>query len=296
MDIEKLKILLQVAECGSVQGAARQMGVTRSSVRRSLAGLEAEIGAPLLHRDASGVRLTAPGAVLVEQGRTLIEASRRLRAEALGAAGEATGVIRVIEPVGMPLTLHVQGLLATRLALPNQRIVIRQVEDPLAYMRESFELMLHEGQAPDQHTWFSRVLLRAPLRLAASRAYLERRGVPTCAAALAGHDVLGWKRPGQTADEWPRIDGGAVGVTPWLTSADFTLLHGVAREGGGILLMPTIPFPDDPAVEPLTTVLDSEIGGELVFRATTPYPSHADTRTRETLRLLQELLADLPAE
>lgn len=296
MDTENLKVFLQIVEVGSVQGAARKLGLSRSALRRSVDELESEIGTPLFHRDPTGVRLTPAGAVALEQGKALLASTNELVADARAAEREVWGTIRVIEPVGLPLALHVNAILAAHLALPRQRLVIRQVENPLDNLDEPFELMLHEGPAPDRNAWFSCVILRASLRLVASRDYLERRGTPDSVAELAGHETLGWSRPGHPPGRWPLLAGGAVEVTPWLSSADPQLLASVAARGGGILLVPRLPFFDEAEPDPFETVLVDEVGTEMVFRVTTPFPHRSDARTRETLGLILAQLEGLPRD
>jgi hypothetical protein len=61
MDTEQLKVFLQIVDSGSIQGAARKLGTTRSSLRRTLEELEAQTGAPFLHRDHEGFACTPPG-------------------------------------------------------------------------------------------------------------------------------------------------------------------------------------------------------------------------------------------
>jgi DNA-binding transcriptional LysR family regulator len=89
MDLENLRQFVQIVDIGSIQGAARQLGVSRSVLRRALDELEAEVGAPLLHRDPTGVRLTATGAVTLERARPLLESARALINEARAAEQEA---------------------------------------------------------------------------------------------------------------------------------------------------------------------------------------------------------------
>lgn len=286
MDTDKLKVFLQIVDSGSIQGAARTLGATRSSLRRTLEDLEAETGAPLLHRDPEGVRLTAAGAVLLERGAALLDASRALIADVRAASGEATGTIRILEPVGLPMAAHVKLMLALHLALPNLRLVIRHVENPLAHLHESFELMIHEGEPPDRDTWFSRIVLQTPLRLVASRAYVERRGAPREVAELARHETLGWKRPGQSADTWPLLAGGTVTVAPWISSTDPHLLGTLAAEGGGIMLAPRTPLFDIPGAELLVTLLEDQVGADAVIRVSTPFPIRSDSRARDTLRVI----------
>ena len=203
---------------------------------------------------------------------------------------------RIVEPVGLPLAMHVQAILAARAAMPNQRLVVRHVEDPVACLSEPFEMMLHEGPAPTKGIWYSRVLARVPLRLVASREYLARRGAPETVDDLSGHDTLGWSRPGRSPGAWPLRDGGTVNVVPWFSSSDPHLLCTIAAQGGGLFLAPRMPFFDDPDAAGLEQVLGDQVADEIVFRVTTPFPSRADSRTRETLRTLHQQLDALPMD
>ena len=296
MDLKNLRQFVQIVDVGSIQGAARQLGVSRSVLRRGLDELETQVGAPLLHRDPNGVRLTTTGAVTLERARPLLESAQLLLAEARAAERDAWGVIRVIQPVGMPLAVQVNALLAARVALPNQRIVVRHTEDPLSDLSRPFELMLHEGPAPDRNAWFSRVILRMRLSLLASPDYLARRPAPKSVADLADHDALGWSRPGHPAGELPLVAGGVLTVTPWFSSSDPQLLISLAKRGGGILLAPHALFLDPSDGGELQSVLEDQVGGELVFRVTTPFPAQADARTRETLQLILAQLEALPLD
>lgn len=296
MDTKHLKVFLQIVESGSVQAAARHLGLSRSGLRRDLDQLEAEFGTPLLHRDPGGVRVTAAGAVLLEQARHLIERTQALIDGVKAAKHEAIGVIRVVEPVGLPLSLHLNMILAAHMAMPHLQLVIRHVENPIANLNEPFELMFHEGPAPDRNTWFSRVILRAGLRIVASPDYLEQRGTPTSLAELKGHKMLGWARPGRSGGEWPLLGGGTVTVHPWFISSDPHLLVSLAARGGGLLLAPHIPFFESREDEILQPVLQEQVGEELVFRVTTPFPHQMDSRTRGAMQVLFEHLKDLPLD
>ena len=85
-------------------------------------------------------------------------------------------------------------------------------------------------------------------------------------------------------------------VTPWFSSTDPQLLITIAKRGGGILLAPRALFPDDKEGEGLQTVLEDEVGAEIVFRATTPFPARADPRTRDTVALIVAQLEGLPQD
>jgi len=296
MDHENLRVLLQIVDSGSIQGAARVLNLTRSMLRRRVDLLEAEVGVPLLHRNATGVQLTAAGSIVVQQGRFVLESTHMLLADARAAADHATGIIRVIEPIGMPLNGQVQTLLATHAAAPKLKIIVRHVDDPLSHLHEPCELVLHDGRIPEKGSWFSRIVVRLDLRLLASSAYLQARGIPQRISDLTHHDLLGWKRPRQPVDEWPLLVGGMVKVTPWFVSPDFFLLQTLALQGGGIVLAPQSPLIDEPHAERLVPVLEDQIGGELVFRVSSPNPTHADSRTRAVLEQIQAKLSNFPED
>ncbi len=61
MRLTQIRDFLAVVDCGSINGAARKLGVSQPGLTKSLGSLEAELGASLLKRSPTGVTLTAPG-------------------------------------------------------------------------------------------------------------------------------------------------------------------------------------------------------------------------------------------
>jgi molybdate transport repressor ModE-like protein len=60
-----LLLLVAIAERGSLTGAARQLGVQKSTVSRDLALLEARLGHRLVERTTRQLRLTEAGELLL---------------------------------------------------------------------------------------------------------------------------------------------------------------------------------------------------------------------------------------
>jgi LysR family transcriptional regulator of abg operon len=61
MKLSQLKNFLAVAERGSVQGSARQSGVTQPAVTRSVHDLERALGATFFQLSGTGMTLTSIG-------------------------------------------------------------------------------------------------------------------------------------------------------------------------------------------------------------------------------------------
>lgn len=64
MRLEQLQAFLSVAETGSFQAAARQCGVTQSTISRQIRSIEDDLGVPLFHR-TSQAKLTLAGSSLM---------------------------------------------------------------------------------------------------------------------------------------------------------------------------------------------------------------------------------------
>ncbi len=70
MRLEQLQAFLAIADSGSFQGAARQCGVTQSTVSRQIQALESDLGLELFHR-TSQAKLTLAGERLMPRARKI---------------------------------------------------------------------------------------------------------------------------------------------------------------------------------------------------------------------------------
>ena len=81
MNIVGLQTFVSIVETGSLVRASEQMNVTQSTVTARLRTLEHELGAILLHRQKSGVTLTASGTKLLGYAEIMIGLWRQARQE-----------------------------------------------------------------------------------------------------------------------------------------------------------------------------------------------------------------------
>jgi DNA-binding transcriptional LysR family regulator len=73
MDPRRVLTFRAVAHARSFTAAARELALTQPAVSQQVAGLEAELGAPLLVREPGGLRLTRAGEVLLEHADVVAE-------------------------------------------------------------------------------------------------------------------------------------------------------------------------------------------------------------------------------
>ncbi len=140
LDVTRLRVLVAVAQHGSVTAAARALNYAQPSVSHHLARLEAETGAQLTRRSGRGIALTEAGQLLAGRAEEILgrlDAAEHELAAHLGHSGERVRVAAF----GSALATIVPGALA-RLAAqhPGLDPVLAEAEPPEALR------MLRSGQ------------------------------------------------------------------------------------------------------------------------------------------------------
>src|SRR5450755_1679752 len=95
LNVNRLRILIEVSNRGSFSAAADALSYTQSAVSQQVAALEAETGVTLLERLPRGVRLTPAGQVLLEYAEGIIARLHAAEAEMAAIAGLRGGQLRM---------------------------------------------------------------------------------------------------------------------------------------------------------------------------------------------------------
>jgi len=95
MNWDDLRAFLAVAQLGSLRRAAEALGVTQPTIARRLRMLEANLGLPLFERDREGHRLTAAGAALLPEARSVETAALRFERRTHGLIDRLAETVRV---------------------------------------------------------------------------------------------------------------------------------------------------------------------------------------------------------
>lgn len=106
MDTERLRILRELADRGTVAATAASLNMTPSAVSQQLKVLAREAGVALLEPDGRRVRLTDAGRALVLRAEDVLGALARAEAEMDSYRGSPRGTVRVaMFPSGAALLL-----------------------------------------------------------------------------------------------------------------------------------------------------------------------------------------------
>ena len=186
MDLNAVRMLVQVAEARSFTVAAGQLGLSQSGLSRAITRLEQELGVRLLQRNTRNVSLTPDGRQLVEHCAPLLcglEEAERLLGD---RPCVPSGVLKLTAPsmFGRKVLVPLAGQLLARHPQLQFELVLN---DRLVDMvEEGFDAALRTGPISDVR------MVARPLRplrwvTVAAPDYLARCGEPASVDALHAH-------------------------------------------------------------------------------------------------------------
>lgn len=194
------EMFVAIAREGSLSAAARRLGLSAQAVTRGLAALEERLGVRLFHRTTRAVSLTAEGAEHLPRIERVLRDLAESERELVGNLAEPHGELAITAPV-MFGQLHVMPVVAELLGqYPALDIRLLLLDRNVRVIEEGIDVALRIGELPDSAL---RAVKIGTVRevIVASPGYLARKGHPTSAAALAGHDLIASTGP-RGAAEW----------------------------------------------------------------------------------------------
>ncbi|MFJ4094254.1 LysR substrate-binding domain-containing protein [Kitasatospora sp. NPDC089913] len=135
MELRTLRYFVAVAEELHFGRAAARLHMSQPPLSRAIRQLEAELGAVLLNRSATGTTLTPAGETLLAEARELLDRTELARARVAAAAGPATLTVGLL---GDSADLGVARLAAAyRDRRPDVEIRVRETDltDPTCGLR-----------------------------------------------------------------------------------------------------------------------------------------------------------------
>jgi DNA-binding transcriptional LysR family regulator len=233
-----LRLFTRVARKGSLSAAGREMNIPQSTASRTIAMLEREIGTALLVRTTRAITLTEAGMDFLTRIEPLLAGLDEAEHAARGT-GELRGILRI----GLPTNLAVREVIP-RLSVfmnrhPTLKIHLMTDDQRQELVTEGVDVALRFGALANS-TATARRILAWPRILAASRAYLDRAGIPRTPADLPKHAII--LGPASIGGNWSfrKDDGTAI---PFQVEARLTVTTSLgaiaaAVEGLGILMAP----------------------------------------------------------
>lgn len=282
-------VFVQVAETRSFVAAGRLLGVSASAVGKSVARLEARLGARLFHRSTRSIRLTAEGAQFLERSRRILAEIEAAELELSQAAAAPRGRLRVSLPLVSSLVLPVLGEFMRR--YPDIELDLDFTDRMVDVIEEGFDAVVRTGEPADSRL-SARRLGEFQMMLVASPAYLAQRGTPQRPADLAEHSCLHYRYPNTGKLEvWPlRIapDGPELQLPTSMICNNIETRVCFALQGLGIACLPDFAIRDVIADGRLHTVLDKYVQRTGAFHVLWPSGRQASPKIRVFIDFLSE--------
>ncbi|MFD6391308.1 LysR family transcriptional regulator [Nocardia sp. NPDC060259] len=242
--IDRLRILRELADRGTVAAVAEALSMTPSAVSQQLKVLAREAGVALLEPDGRRVRLTDAGQALVLRADDVLAAMERATAEMAHYRGSPRGQVRVASfPSGAALLLPP---VLTALAESGVEIVAGDEDLPpseAAKLLADYDIVLthrdERAPSPTGPRLAAQVLMREPIDVVVAPTH-----------PLAGRSSV---RPEELAEEtWVSVRGGfpvddvlesiatITGVRPRIAQRlnEFRVIETLVASGYGVALMP----------------------------------------------------------
>ncbi|MFM7427519.1 MAG: LysR family transcriptional regulator [Elainella sp.] len=273
MNIEHLRILQMVADCGSFSTAALKLNISQSAVSRAIAALEAELGVSLLTRGRFGAHPTLVGERILHHAQTILSAREQIDYEVNSVKGLQGGKVRVASFRSAATHLLPPMLARFCQRFPNIEVAITE-DDPVLIEQALREGRVDIGLVPlprsseDFDTWeITRdefvVLLPSTKPVAAQLTWEALSSYSfilynyaECTSAVRNH----WAQWGQS----PKV--------AYEIKEDSTIVSMVAQGLGAAILprLAALPIPEDVQVRSLPIPLERIIGAATVANILQP--------------------------
>ncbi|MQL50512.1 LysR family transcriptional regulator [Photorhabdus khanii] len=264
-------IFIHVAEARSFADAARQLGLSPSSVSKSISRLEEKLGVRLLQRSTRSVSLTAEGSLFLERCKRILDEISTAENELLSSISAPQGRLRVSLPLISNLMLPVLSAFATR--YPQIELELDFSDRLVDVINEGFDAVVRTGELNDSRLMNKRIGSSRFVYVGAPN-YFAQHGKPSQPEELLHHACLMHRFPTTgLLEKWPlRAGKSAVDIhlQAKMTSNHVeTLLH-MAIQGHGIACLPDFTVKQALASGTLLTVLDKWAGTSSTFRILWP--------------------------
>ncbi len=236
-----IEVFVQAVEAGSFALAAERLNLTRSAVGKSIARLEARLGARLFHRTTRQQSLTDDGQAYYDRCVRALAELQTAEAELDSGRREPQGRLRVSAPLVFGRHCVAPVLRDLALQHPQLQVEISFNDRVVDLIEEGYDLGIRVGDLPDSSSLAARRLGTQTMGIGASPAYIQAHGRPASVDELMQHAGIIYTHNGV---EWPwtikDADGQAMKLrlSPRLRLDDLQAIADAAISGAGLAWLP----------------------------------------------------------
>ena len=280
-----LRIALAIHRAGSMQSAADNLGIDRSTVLRRLDTLEEQLGVRLFERRSDGCVTTVAGADVIITAEEIENAMTSLAHRLGGGGSKEEGKVVVTVPEFFATKLLIPSLPRLRMAYPKIAVEVDSGHQFRNLTRGEADIALR-NRRPDQNTLVARKVGAVAIAFFASLDYLRIHGVPN--GNFDGHDVIIFGEELNGMPGYAQMVELAKNSRIVMRCNEIMPLVSAARANLGITAMPAIAAHNE---DQLVPVWPGIIGLPEIFLVT-----HRDLRNQARIRVVYDFIVQLCIE
>jgi DNA-binding transcriptional LysR family regulator len=191
MELRDMAIFVRVVEDGDFSAAARTLSLTPSTVSKSIARLEDQLGRRLLHRSSRAMRLTPEGQNFLEAAHRVLDAMEE--AKAVGSS-VPSGTLRIRSVPTFARYQLAPLVPAFRRLYPKLRIEFLLSNERPGWLDDGADVAIASGDLPSSSLIVRRIASSRWI-ICASPSYVAEHGIPSSPAELDQHECLNFSMP-----------------------------------------------------------------------------------------------------
>lgn len=259
MDVDGLSIFVEVMRAGSFAAVARAREVAPSSISRTIASMEAELGIQLFKRTTRRMTATEAGRAYFERIEPLVRELTQAADEAASLTREARGTLKIAAPVAMAMLNVVPFLGEFQKRHPEIRVNLTLTDSGSSnLLADGIDVAFQVGRLQDSAGSKKRLFSTYHVMVASPR-YLRIHGEPAEPADLDNHDCLVFPSPFPGRDALWRFRGARGEVRKGLSGrcvlSNVLALRDAALAGLGVTTLPEWVVGKDIAAGKLVAVM-----------------------------------------
>ncbi|NBA95720.1 LysR family transcriptional regulator [Pseudomonas sp. R5(2019)] len=254
----ELELFVHTAELGTLSKAAEHLDISNAAASRLLAALEKRLKVRLIERNTRRLSLTNAGHDFYTRCKSLLAEMAEAEASVNAALVEPTGTLTVTATISFSM-LHLAPLVPEFQRLyPGIKIKIIGANRYYDIMDSEIDLAIRTREFEADSSITIRRLAETRRVLAASPAYLAKKGSPKTVEQLRDHDVLIYSHANHpNVMEFSKGEEKvSIKVQPTMETNDGQIVRAAALAGAGILVQPKYIIYDDLVAGRLLPVLD----------------------------------------
>lgn len=291
-ELKRIGVFTKVVQAQSFSEAARQLGVAKSAVSKSIRLLEEEIDVRLFNRSTRKLSLTEAGKMYYRHCEQIVNRAEIAREELHQYQHQPTGTLRVSAPIPFGKAILLPVIAQLRELYPQLAVDLQLDDRQVNLVEQGIDVTLRVGQLGDSNL-VAKKLCDTPAVVFASPEYLARFGTPHTPEDLCAHQWIALSvQATPYVKHFRHISSGEITRVSLQGSLKVNAVDAViaaAESGLGISVMAKTTVHEQLSAGKLVALLPDHCIDPIAIYALYPHREHLPPKVRVFLNVLEKV-------